>query len=373
MTFIQDIIDVFLGDANWQQRVKPTIQMVSPEGNEFEAKWIGGQRSYDKKLGIFMYPKVKGNVVQDLDVNSTIYPLTIYFDGADSDIIASTFFLACKERGVWQVEHPVHGAMTLQLMSITQNDEPVTSGGITAMETEWIEPIDPDNPLTAAALAAQIADLSNQLDDSALSQFVDAVNDASETLQATIEQTVQGVQNVADFVFSPLTALVDAVDNTFNTIQNGITDTLNATALQATALGGQIQQLVQTPLFASNDIRTRKEVYEEFNDEIFSGLSTTPDAKNKNAVAVQELALSSSITSTAKIATTGIQTAQAGAPIATGVQKVTTATPITSRAQAVEFAIKASEVFENITNQLDAVQSAYSDAPIETQYFSQSK
>lgn len=362
MTFpsLQDLIDVFLGDADWKQRVKPTIQMTSPDGNEFEAKWRGGPRTKEKKLGIFIYPKVRGNVVQDLDVNSTRYSLTIYFDGIDNDINARAFFAAASERGQWKVEHPVHGFMELQLISITENNEPVTSGGVTEINTEWIEPIDPATLQTARELAGIVDSLSTDHDLSAIDQFVNTVNETSETLNATITATTQGIQNVSDYLLSPLAATVDAIDNTFLTIQNSITDTLNATVLQPIALAGQIQQLIQLPLLANNDIVSRTETYQDYANEIISDLPTAANLKTKNQVGVQELALSASITAVAQIARTGITAAL-------------TQLPITSRAQAVEMATTVSDFFDTVTNALDNVQSNFDGSPIEKQYFSQSQ
>jgi hypothetical protein len=370
---IGTLLDIFFGANDWKARLQPTIKFTSPAGNEFEAKWIGGPRTMEKKLGIFVYPRVIGNVVQDLDVNSTLYSLTIYFDGKNNDTEAQRFFLAAKERGQWKVEHPVQGPLQLQLISITENNEPVRNGGITEINTEWIEPIDPAKLLTAAELQGLIDGLSDDLDASAIEQFVDAVNDASETLQAGINQAVQGVQNVSDFIFSPLTSIVDSVDNTFNTIQNGITDTLNATVLQAVSLGGQIQQLIQTPLLVTNDIQSRNETYLNFTEEIIGDLPTTGGANNKNLSIVNELALMSTTTSMAKISSGGIAAATAGAPVATGIQNVTTVTPIVSRAQAVDLASQISDFFDDVTNSLDNVQALYDTAPIENQYFSQSK
>jgi len=374
MSIIDDIIDIFNGGPrDWKQRLKDSISFISPEGNEFNAKWIGGPRSIDKKLGIFIYPKVKGNIVQDLDVNSTRYSLTIYFDGPDNDIISRAFFAAARERGQWKVDHPVHGFMGLQLISITENIEPVRSGNITEINTEWIEPIDPTTLQTARELAGINDALANDLDISAVDQFVATVNEASKTLQATIKNTVQGVQNVSDYILGPIAATVDAVNNTFLAIQNGIQDTLDATVLAPISLAGQIQQLIQLPLLANNDIVARNDAYLNFINDIISNLPSKADQESKNKTVVYELALSAALTAISKIATTGIEASKAGIPVATGVQSVTVATPVQTRAQAVELAIEISDTFKTVTDALDNVQSSFSNSPIEGQYFSQSQ
>ncbi|MCH7641634.1 hypothetical protein IID22_05565, partial [Patescibacteria group bacterium] len=63
-----------------ENRLNESIKFISPDGSEFEAKWIGDSRSLTKKVGLFNFPKVKGTKGQDLDVTSDTYTLTIYFD-----------------------------------------------------------------------------------------------------------------------------------------------------------------------------------------------------------------------------------------------------------------------------------------------------
>ena len=125
----------------WIDRLSPTIDLTSPDGNIFDALWRNGPRSLTKKLGIFEFPGVKGAVVQDLDVGPTRWPLVIFFDGEDNDKEGTRFFKACKERGLWTIIHPVKGSLELQLISATELIDPVESGNITRFETEWIEPI----------------------------------------------------------------------------------------------------------------------------------------------------------------------------------------------------------------------------------------
>lgn len=48
---------------------------------EFVALWRNNERTFEKKLGMFDPPHFQGTIVQDLGVKSTLYPLTVYFDG----------------------------------------------------------------------------------------------------------------------------------------------------------------------------------------------------------------------------------------------------------------------------------------------------
>jgi len=366
MGLLDKIVDIFLGGPdNWQERLKDKIKFTSPDGNEFEARWVGSPRSKDKKLAIFAYPKVRGNLVQDLDTNSSRYSITFYFDGPDNDVNARAFYAACDERGLWDIDHPVHGFLGLQLMTVTQNDEPTVSGNVTEINTEWIEPIDETTLKTARELAGIVDGKSNDLNTSALEQFVNGVNQGTETFREGVRTGVRGVQNLSDFALGPLAATVDAVDNTFNAIQDGINDTLNATVLQVRALAGQIQALIQTPYKAKTSIDSRLSDYDNFQIGAFAllpgGSDTTvsdkPTTEAKNQALIAELALSSCLISQAQIATI--------TPISSG--------GLQTRAQAVETANRLAQILQDITNALDNIQKTFGVNTIDQQYFSQSE
>jgi prophage DNA circulation protein len=362
VTILDDIVDIFLGGPdNWKERLKGTIEFISPEGNEFTAFWRGSPRTITKKLGIFSYPKVKGDIVQDLDVKSTIYPITFYFEGKNHDLEAKAFFQAAKERGMWEITHPVHGFLGLQLISITENDEPVTNGNITELNSEWIEPIDEVSLLTAREAKGIIDSKSVDLNLSSVDQFVANISQASDSLVSAIKTTTDGIQNVSDFVLSPLFSTVDAIDNAINGIQNGIQDTQNATVLQLTALAGQIQNLIEIPLLVNNDLNSRLDTYDDLIDGFFNLLpgeegSTIPTKAEvraqKNALAVNELALSAAIVSLAQIAITS---------------------ELQSRSQVLEAISQIGNRFIAIINALEEKQEDFIDDDIDEQYFSQSQ
>jgi prophage DNA circulation protein len=161
------------GAADWRARLAPTIELISPTGRSFSAYWRGGPRNKDKRLGIFDYPGVNGNVVQDLGISSDRYSITIYFEGKDHDLQARDFYNAANETGLWEVNHPVHGFLGLQMISIREANEPVSSGNITEVTTEWIEPIDEISLQTARELAGIIDNQSETVNDVSSEQFQD--------------------------------------------------------------------------------------------------------------------------------------------------------------------------------------------------------
>ena len=138
------------------ERLQPTIEFTSPEKNQFSALWRKDSRTLAKTVGVFKYPKVKGATTQDLDVGASAWPLTFYFDGDDHDIEAARFMkVVAEERGLWNVIHPVKGPLDLQLLTVTENIDPMNAGPFTEFTTEWIELVSLNIIPTVAQLASE--------------------------------------------------------------------------------------------------------------------------------------------------------------------------------------------------------------------------
>jgi hypothetical protein len=346
----------------WQQRLRPTIKFVSPEGNEFEAFWQQSDHTVPKKLGIFEYPLVRGTVVQDLQASSDRYTIPFGFSGPDHDQEAFRFILACRERGQWSVTHPTEGFLGLQLISITKLDRPVSEGNITRFESDWIEPIDETSLQTAAELAGLVGNRFNDLNIGAADQFVRNIRSQSTSQLFSIQQAVSKVTNAVDKVLGPIAAFNDAIFSSTLAIQRGIQETLSATIFEPLSLVGQIQNLIQLPGRALQDIASRLTAYGDLALELFGLTPTQPTVFGRNTVAVQELSLSAIIAANAEIAVTGPQ--KPDVPVIGGIQ---------SRAQAVDFAIELRNKLISITDILDEAQTLFEDEDLDAQYFSQSE
>lgn len=337
----------------WQDRTQGNIKLTSPGGSVFEALWSGNSRGFEKKLGLFEYPKVRGTGIQDLDNAGTRYPLTIFFEGADNDLEGTRFFEAAKEQGLWQVVHPVKGNLSLQLSTINERIDPVESGNITTFETEWIEPLDPDilTALTTPQVADQIRSQSDTVNAVASEQFV--ANVAQDTVAETsaVESATNSVVDATVDKLKSLYETVPTLNNQITTIVQGIQNTITQTTIDTLSLAGQIQNLIELPVLATNDVAQRLALYGELILDII-GLS--PDGvvpEDRNRVAVQELAATAAIVGLAQAASTGT---------------------LDTRNQAIESAGIVSDNFTLITDALDATQAAFLENDIDLQYFSQS-
>lgn len=337
---------------SWRDRLRQSIALTSPEGNIFEALWQGNSRSMDKKLGLFEFPKVKGTKVQDLDIGSARYPLTIFFAGENNDQESDRFFKACRERGVWNIIHPVRGALDLQLISVAENIQPVESGNVTQFDTEWIEPLkDSEVP----SLFQQRSTIDSQIDEinsTASDQIESNVLQETAAETSSFEATVNAVVVAVEKFLAPVYELQSEINSQILSIKRGITSLLSAPVFDIVSIAGQVQALVQLPALAIADVNSRIDAYENFISAALDFSPDTAETKDRNIVAVQELALTSGLASFSFISSTG---------------------ELDSRLQAIELINSNTELFKNITDTLDATQELFKDEIIDGQYFSQSE
>lgn len=368
-------VDAFLGGpSNWRDRLGKEIILISPQGTEFFGKWRGGERTLPKKLGVLKFPKVKGDIVQDMDVGSMLYPLVFFFEGENNDIEARAFMQSASENGTWTINHPVYGFLELQLMTVTEAARPVESGNITEITCQWIEPIDPLTLKTARQLAGIIDGKIADLDVNAAQQFADNLLTTSETLRGAIKATTDGINAATEVILGPLFTTVDALDNTVDAIQNGMIDTHNATVLKLDSLAGQVQNLITLPLFANDQLETRLTAYGELISALSNQLpggsesllpDTFSDRVKINSVGTLELGMSAALSAIAKITTTSAVAPRGVAADDTGV--------LSTKAQAIKAIEDLTEFFNAVIDALDGSMELFETNTIDEQYYSQSQ
>jgi len=362
MSFLDDaastIKNVFLGSVDsWWERLEADLVLKSPKGTEFKPRYRG-QDSFriEKRLGIYEMPLIKGAIVQDMDVGPMRISIDLWFDGRNNDVDARAFTAACKERGKWEMTHPVHGFYGLQLVSVAFTN---TNDGLTRVDTEWLEYIDPVELKTARELAGIVDEKMGAVSLGALSEFVDGLNDAVGTLQHVIKTTSQGIENVVDYALYPLFGTLNAVDDAVTAVHAGITDSLAAVAIPLAELGGQLQSLIGLPALATRDLKSRVDCYGELItgvNSLMPGGSATPlkntsnAAAQKNNLIISDLALSASLCAFARIATTS---------------------DYKTRDEALDMATILSDTFSDVIDMLEEKQADYNGRFAYEQFFAQ--
>lgn len=336
----------------YRDRLRPNITMTSPDGTVFTALWRGNESPQSKKVGIFNYPKVDGSTTQDLGVSSAMYPLTLNFEGPDNDLAAIEFMKALSERGVWKVIHPVLGEKKLQPLSFSPDWQPVTSGNVTTIETEWIEPLDlaavPSTPELQAAVAAQIGTVNDisasQLSDNSFQETAAELSGFRGGVLDVVSNVESHLESVSDFS-ATIAAEIEAIKRDINAV-------LAVVPLDVIAVAGQLQALIQLPALAIQDVQSRLDAYRNFAVGVGLLSPETPGTPSYNRVLVQEQALTAAMGAVADISSTGT---------------------LLSRTEAVGVIEDVLTLFNDITDTLDASQVLFEGAAIDVQYFSQSQ
>ena len=333
-------------------RLQPQITLISPSGLIFTAKWAGNAVSAEKDLGIFKTPGVKGIKVQDLELGAKSYPLTIHFDGPDNDLIATNFTDALAEKGEWVVIHPVKGEITLQLVSYGEAVQPITSGGITSVSTEWLEITADTAKISAAQLSGLAIAQDIALQGTGSDQLDQVVSQDTADKAGKFKTSVESTVTAFDLSLANITDQVAEVQAQADSIKRGIDTVLAGTPIDVLSVAGQIQALVALPNLVVTDLSAKIETYSRFADQI---LNISPEAASPagiNTAAVQELGL----------------TAALGA---VGVASVVSS--LSSRQSVIDSIESNFALFKTITDGLDVIQEIYSDELLSRSYFSQSE
>lgn len=329
---------------SYLERLQPSIEMTSPSGIVFNPKWIKNPRSREKKIGLFNYPDVKGTIVQDLEVNSTKYPLTVYFDGPDNDIDGDDFFEATGEKGRWQVQHPVKGGLLLQFTSVEEAIDPVGSGNVTAFSIQAIEPISDTVVISTAELQNRISDAIANLNDVESTGFLENVSNALGNAKTAVNNASKKVKATIDKVLGPLKQLNDDINSAFDSISRSVESIIDDVTSFPGEFAGGIQNLVQLPATIAVSTTQKLDIYKNLISE-----NLNLDGDTKGVFAVKSLVLSACVGALADMASN----------TDAGVR-----TEILSQIDLI------SEQFDNIVNSLDSDMDKVNTTKIEEQYIS---
>lgn len=334
-------------------RVDPYIRLFSPQKDQFDALWAGDDRSFEKKHGVFSPPGTDGSTIQDLGSNSSVYPLTIYFTGADHDLEAERFFQACRQRGQWTIFHPVKGSLLLNLSSVSEMIDPVQSANVTSFRTQWIEQIDTflirTPPALQAAVIAAVKDVAASPVPAGVKQDtfskISAIKDAANKAIAAVREKLAPLYKIA----SDIKGTVQDITSTAQSIYADVQNVVSQATIEVQSLTGQISALINLPSQIATDLKVRVKA---FQGALVGVLDLLPgvshgDDESRNRLIIYEHSLHSVNASICQSVVTG---------------------DLQSRPQAVEMMKAVTDSFSSLTDALDDAQSLFDGAYVEGQY-----
>lgn len=271
-------------------RVRPVIDLTSPEGKNFTPKWVGNKRSNKKRLGRWKYAGINGEVIDDYGLDSDVYPMKLIFDGITYDTDAERFLKATAEFGSWEVIHPTKGYKALNLVSWDESDQPVEKTNLIEIETVWNDYIDPFFLKTPAQMLAEAGATLNAFNADLLNRYQD-VDVGTFSERASLLDTAKRLGEKINQVLGPIAAANDKVSSSFMDSQQALQEIISAGIVEPLALAGQIKDTIQTPMLATRDLKARLAGCRDLARAIFE--IESGDNGDRNIAMTKELGLMS--------------------------------------------------------------------------------
>jgi len=335
-----------------QDRIQPEIRLISPDsdGNqEYIAKWIGNPIRKENKLGLFDAPKIKGTIVQRLEVKSDLYDISIYFDDEDHDLTSGKFWESLDANGKWAVFHPQRGRLDLDFASATWENEYVSSLGFTVFATSWIEGLPDGTEISIAELEQTLNSDANNANISAGEQFENNIK--TDNLNQ-FNAIVGAAQKVLNAIRKNLIKIknLQLIDPRVESLIRGANDTLSSFPLDTASLVAQFAGIYEAIGLSQPD--SSSAVSNFINHANSLDITASDNTENgRNEAAMLELSLSLINAEISKAALLG---------------------GIGTRLQAVEIANSINDYFDSMIGRLESIQELFYTTPIELQYIAQS-
>ena len=339
--------------VNWQDRLRKTISLVSPTSKtRFIAGWSSNDITGTKRVGVFQYPLVDGTLTQDLGYSSREFPLTLYFEGDDNDIIASQFQAAFAERGAWTINHPVLGQIVAQPTgAVKLSVDPTSSGNITVATTSWIETTIAAAQQSVQELASTINGQAAQSQSDSAAQFI-AGTDLTDPA-ASVQTAETGTAIASLFNSSPIGKLIAATSDLAGksaTAYNTLTADLQAATIDPAKIATDVQTFVSLGAIASGDFPSLVTASLAFVQSVVEGyLPSGNNGPAKNQVEIAELYAVSGMIAVSQLIANSVPSTRDAC--------VNAATNIASQ-------------FNAMVAALDAIQTNFFGVPLTGQYFS---
>lgn len=334
---------------SWANETKDEIVLKSPDGNEFTAKWRADARTIEKKLGIFSIPKFDGDIVQDMGIKSTIYPLTIYFDGMFHHFFANRFMQAMKERGQWEVVHPVEGALILQPIKFSENIDTVEEN-VTEFQTEWIEPANVERLISPAEYASSILSTIQVLAEDITAILSQLRADVYSLVNATIN-IMNGIGGAMNNLIQELTATQALAYESYQTAKAAFNS-----ALANYGIGSEPDDMASAqidmaiiPTETSTDFSNRFAYYQMLSENLLKFVPATTTEEDFNTIVGLEFGVSLSLMAVAQITATSVFNSRS--EIITAIENLTT-------------------ILNDTISAIEEIQDNFSGLRIDKQYYS---
>lgn len=231
----------------WQGRVKPAAY-TSPFGTRIPFLFAEVSREYEKRTAKFEFNGLDGWYVTDNGVGGRDYPMRCIFEGADHDLIASSFEAGLIERGKGRLEHPLYGTFdVVPTGSITRRNDLVQSASETVIEVTFSTTLASIYPAVSGVPVDEIVAAIDGFNLAAALEFADVASLSSKLDQATGKATIKKALNAVRGTLRSVSDQTAASRRDFDSRFRLINDGLDVLVGQPLLLAQQINGLIQAP------------------------------------------------------------------------------------------------------------------------------
>lgn len=233
---------------SWKDRIQ-TASYISPSGIRFDFLYENLSMESDKKTGEFVFPEINGSFIQDLGHTGRRFPFTIFFSGADCDVLADSFFAALEEKGIGTLEHPLYGTRkVIPTGTITRKDDLITAANEVAFTVSFTETIeDITFPVSIVDQKTEITNSLSNLNEKTNSQYSSNISDLGATENALMQVDLQSKKNLIDSSLSDLVALDEDSKSDFEIVGASLEENIGNLITNPDSVCSQFITYINTP------------------------------------------------------------------------------------------------------------------------------
>lgn len=343
----------------WDSRLR-TPKYISPSGKVFEFEYQDVERSRDKKIGAFDFPKLNGSYFQDLGNKGVGYLTRMSFTGEDHDEIADKFFDATGEIGPATLEHPRYGTKRVLAISVKQTDALTTKANTTSFVVDCRETLEGIVPKSNNDALSEIDSSADKLKEEGAEKYeekhkiidggsVSIDKQETENLLDDIESSLNGLmEDSANFAASidEVRANIDELINKPATIINQISEIIS---MPARAIGNTVDTVTGGYINLVNSINNATDT-----DRISNLVTGSLD----NHLVSDESTASANINSSQRNYTLSLTTIVA---LSRAITIFASNGSLTTRKQAIELSESLADLWEDTQQKYDSIQSEFTD------------
>lgn len=275
--------------GSWKNRLRDAA-LVSPKGTRIKFKYLDVSREIPLRGTVFEFPNVDGGYVQRSGFGPRQYPLQVYFDGPQHDLVATAFEAALLEPGIFKLEHPLYGSIpkVVPFGTITRRDDLASRANLSVIEVTFWSTTGAAYPSVQGDAQSEILASLGSFNVMAAQQFNARMNLRGALNKATAKATLQSYLRKVSAALTKASQAVSKVRRQFAEGQAQINGAIDILIGQPLLLAQQVSNLIQAPARALSGVTARLAGYQTLARDIMASAQAAPELTLQNGMALNQ-------------------------------------------------------------------------------------